>query len=79
MKDGAYAKPWIETWIDRMGLIVALNGEERFQQIYQFKVDLNRLNHDMQTQVKEAIRLRFAPTNGNDGCVSGTMAVKEVV
>jgi hypothetical protein len=71
---------WREPWIDRMGLIVALGGEERFTHLRAFKKDMRvKLTVDERQALKAAIQARFTPTNGEDGCASGVSAVKEAM
>lgn len=73
-----YERDWKEDWIDRMGLIVALSGEERFEALRKFKADMNwKLRPHEQIELKETLRMRFTPTNGKEGCQSATAAVKE--
>lgn len=36
-------KDWKESWIDWMGLIVALSGEKRFYELETFKLRMNEL------------------------------------
>lgn len=73
-----FTRDWKEEWIDRMGLIVVLGGKERFEHLNRLKFDMTtKLNCREITELKEAIRMRFTPTNGQDGCQSGIQAVKE--
>lgn len=74
-----FIRDWREYWVDRMGLIVALSGENRFTKLLEFKRDLDALFACEQLAVKEAIRLRFTPSDGIDGCTSGIEAVKQVL
>lgn len=75
-----YEKDWREIWVDRMGLIVALSGAERFDSLNKMKKDMaENLNPDQINIVKDVIRQRFTPTNGENGCQSATQAVKEIV
>lgn len=70
---------WREIWIDRMGLIVALAGEERFRQLRAFKADMASLLSPAQCdQLHQALTARFTPTNGQNGCQSATAAVRAV-
>lgn len=69
---------WMEPWIDQMGLIVALSAPERFERFAMFKYNMAKLRKRDRIALKEAIRLRFTPSNGVDGCESGTEAVREV-
>lgn len=72
-------RDWKEGWIDQMGLIVALGGEHRFNKLRQFKDDMARyLTPEERSELKEALRQRFTPTNGQDGCSSAMEAVKDV-
>lgn len=72
------SKPWIEHYIDHMGLVVALSGVERFAEMKRLKDRIALLEVSKASEVREAIRLRFTPTNGQDGCQSGTAAVRDV-
>lgn len=68
-------RDWKEKYIDRMGLIVALSGEPRFQQLSLLKADMALLSSEMQQELKSALRQRFAPSGGTDGCQSAMNAV----
>lgn len=69
---------WMEPWIDQMGWIVALSGEARFRNLEEFKKQMRtRLTKEGQVTLKEAIRQRFTPTNGQDGCRGAIEAVRE--
>lgn len=70
---------WKEQWIDQMGLIVALSGDERFRKLAEFKTKMRDLSLPDQVALKEAIRQRFTPTNGQDGCQSATEAVRQTI
>lgn len=73
-------RDWKEEWIDEMGLIVALSGKERFTKLSIFRIKMRALLSPVdQDALKEALRQRFTPTNGMDGCQEATAAVKEVV
>lgn len=74
-----FIRDWKEAWIDRMGLIVALGGGHRFNELAQFKRDMSAMSEREQAELKEAIRQRFTPTNGENGCQSGTEAIRKVV
>lgn len=67
----------LETFVDHMGLVVALSGERRFIELSKLKSRIAELPADKQALVKETIRLRFTPTNGTDGCQSAMAAVRE--
>lgn len=71
-------KPWKEVFVDHMGLIVALGGERRFEEMRKLRLAINELPVDKQAEVKECLRQRFTPTNGDDGCESATRAVRIV-
>lgn len=70
-------RDWKEEWVDRMGLIVALSGVERFQKLSEFKRLAATLSATHRDELNECLRQRFTPTNGEDGCKSGTTAVRE--
>ena len=70
-------RDWKEVWIDKMGLIVALSGEQRFAKIEDFKASLALLSADDQAAVKQAMRQRFTPSNGQDGCSEATASITE--
>jgi len=75
-----FIRDWKEEYIDEMGLIVALSGIERYARLAVFKLSIkHQLTKDEQHQLRFAIKNRFTPTNGQDGCRSGMEAVKEVV
>lgn len=70
---------WIEPWIDRMGLIVALSGDERFKAINRLKHDMRiNLTKDEQEQLRCAFRARFAPSRGSDGCKTAMNSLDQV-
>lgn len=68
---------WKENWIDQMGLIVALSGAERFRKLEVFMVEMRLLSAPELAELKEALRQRFTPSNGQDGCQGATEAVRE--
>lgn len=70
-------RDWKEVWIDQMGLIVALSGEERYARLRDFKKQLALLSDKDFHALNKAIKERFTPSNGEDGCQSATEAVKE--
>lgn len=75
-----FIRDWKEEWIDEMGLIVALSGYDRFIRLGIFKLAVKHtLTEKQRGELKLAIKNRFTPTNGQDGCKSGMEAVKEVV
>lgn len=74
-----YERDWKELWIDQMGLIVCLSGEDRFQRMREFKAFMALLSQEKQAELKEAIRMRFTPSNGQDGCQTAMRSVKEVM
>lgn len=74
-----WIKNWIEDWIDEMGLIVALSGNERFNKIAKFKCARKFLSEKGQQKLDEAIRKRFTPSNGEDGCKTAMDSVKRSI
>lgn len=64
--------------MDHMGLVVALGGEQRFTEMAKLSASIKLLSVEQQVEVKETLRLRFTPTNGQDGCRSGTEAVNVI-
>jgi len=71
-------RDWRELWVDRMGLIVALSGKERFDMLEAFKLRMFvELTLAEQEQLRECLRQRFTPSNGNDGCQSATESVRQ--
>ncbi len=70
-------KSHTEIFVDKMGLIVCLSGEARFAKIREFKKELAAYPLQERLFISEAIRKRFTPTNGQDGCESGMASVKE--
>lgn len=76
----SFERDWKEAWVDRMGLIVCLNGSLRFDAIREFKRDMGFfLSNDQISELKECLRKRFTPSNGENGCQSGTDSVRQVV
>lgn len=73
-----FVRDWKEPFVDEMGLIVALSGQERFAKLAEFKRKAATLSEHDQRLLKECLRQRFTPTNGNDGCASATDAVRQV-
>lgn len=78
-----FERDWKESWIDRMGLIVALSGNDRYVAIRRFKEDMATLESMAEVEaLREAIRQRFTPSSyagdERDGCKSAMAAVKEV-
>lgn len=71
-------QPWKEAFVDRMGLIVALSGDERHAKMRELVLDISRLSGPLQAEVKETLRTRFTPTNGEDGCRSASEAVRAI-
>lgn len=72
-------RDWKEAWVDRMGLIVCLDGKERFAALDQFKRDMGfMLSNSQIAELKACIRDRFTPTNGGNGCQSATASVKAI-
>lgn len=68
-----------------MGLLVALSGDKRFEEITRFKSDMFRLlTADERKELSECLRQRFTPTNAgtNDpafaGCAEAASAVEAV-
>jgi hypothetical protein len=75
----ALERDWKEEWVDRMGLIVCLSGSLRFDALREFKRDMGfKLSNAQIQELKACLKARFTPTNGEDGCQSGTSAVREV-
>lgn len=72
-----FVRDWKEAYIDHMGLIVALSGERRMDEMRLFKRNMERLTLKQQGELRLALALRFTPTNGQDGCQSGMQAVRE--
>lgn len=72
-------RDWKEPWVDRMGLVVALSGEDRFTHLQRLKRDMAPLAPEQQAELRECFRQRFTPSNGADGCQSATQAVREVM
>lgn len=70
-------RDWKEEWVDRMGLIVTLSGEDRFAALEKFKSDMVKLGKGDRWSLQDCLRHRFTPSNGQDGCQSATDAVKE--
>lgn len=70
-------KPWQEVLVDKMGLIVALGGEERYARMAELKTILTALPSDKRFEIENILRERFTPTNGSDGCHGGTDAVRQ--
>jgi hypothetical protein len=71
-------EPWIELWIDWMGLIVTLSGEQRFRQLEGFNWGFKHLKPEDQATLKQAIRARFCPSNGEDGCQGAMESVRGI-
>lgn len=76
--EDAYKRGWIAHCVDHMGLIVALSGERRFEEMRKLNEKLMTLTPERRAQIKEILRQRFTPTNGQDGCQSAMAAVKEI-
>jgi hypothetical protein len=75
-----WQRDWKESWVDQMGLIVALGGKQRFEALDAFKLKMFvTLTPEAIAELRECLRQRFTPTNGGNGCASATAAVKEVV
>lgn len=71
-------RDWKEDWVDRMGLIVALSGEARFQCLVLFKLDMaTKLSEAECRELRVCLRKRFMPTNGQDGCQEAVKSVRE--
>lgn len=72
-------RDWRETWVDEMGLIVALSSDARFQKLSVFKQKMAKeLTVEQQAQLRICLRQRFTPSNGQNGCQGATAAVKGV-
>lgn len=72
-------RDWKEAWVDEMGLIVALSGEDRFFRLNKLKFRMGReLSEQEVHQLRACLRQRFTPTNGQHGCQEATSAVKEI-
>ena len=80
-----FVQDWREKFIDEMGLIVALNGEERFTKLSLFKNRINDLNSNDRAEIKNLLKLRFTPSSINtnniefNGCRAGTESVEAVL
>ena len=74
-----FCRDWKESWVDQMGLIVALSGAERFSKLTQFKIRMKELAPESQKELMETLRMRFTPTNGDNGCREATSAVREAL
>lgn len=72
-------RDWKESYVDQMALIVTLSGEERFKRLTAFKAQTQLLEKQDQAELSECIRLRFTPSNGQDGCQSATDSVNSVI
>lgn len=73
-------RDWKEEWVERMGLIVALSGDYRFKQLAKMKGDMAvRLSQQEVAELKECLRRRFTPSNGNDGCREATQSVRSAI
>lgn len=71
-------RDWKESWIDEMAIIDKLQGKAKVERLSNFKRVMALLPKLEQLQLKEALRQRFTPSNGQDGCQSATAAVKDV-
>lgn len=69
---------WKETFVDRMGLIVVLSGQQRLEKLAALKSDIDKLSPKEQQEVRECLRMRFTPSNGEDGCDSAMNALNSV-
>lgn len=73
-------RDWKEFWVDEMGLIVALDGNKRFELMADFKLRMVfELSPNEQSELKDCLRKRFTPSNGDNGCQSATQAVREAI
>lgn len=72
-----FQRPWKEEFVDHMGLVVALSGNRRFSELKKLKERIDALPDNQREEIKQAIRQRFTPTNGTDGCCGAMAAVKE--
>lgn len=62
-------RDWREKWVDEMGLIVTLSGEDRYFRLNQLKFRMGRdLTEQEVYQLRQCLRERFTPSNGQDGC-----------
>jgi hypothetical protein len=73
-----YERDWKEPYVDRMGLIVALSGQHRFQKLSELKKDMSSLPASQQSELKECLRQRFTPTNGQDGCSEAMASMRSI-
>jgi len=57
-------RDWKEKWVDQMGLIVALAGEQRFKRLESFKLAMSvALTEDQCEELRECLRQRFTPSS----------------
>lgn len=76
-------RDWKEAWIDEMGLIVALSGEDRFRRLSAFKARCLLLAPTYKAELSAALKQRFMPSSypenpPADGCRSGMDAINAV-
>jgi len=66
-------RDWREAWVDKMGLIVALHGEQRFKRLEAFKLEMFvELTPDQCAELKECLRQRFTPSSESHTAPFGT-------
>lgn len=71
---------WKESWIDKMGLIVTLSGNNRFTKLSELKsIMASQLTPQEVAELKECFRQRFTPTGGLNGCRSATDSVNQII
>ena len=61
-------RDWKEAWVDRMGLIVTLSGQDRFMRLKKFKADMvHDLTPGQIVDLRICLRERFSPSNAMTG------------
>ncbi len=59
-------RDWKEIYVDQMGLIVALNGSDRFKAMEAFKLRMFvELTPDQCDELRECLRQRFTPSSNS--------------
>lgn len=75
-----FQRDWKEEWVDRMGLIVALSGEHRFERLDSLKKDMKQLSEDKVKELKYCFKQRFTPSHSAgdiyEGCETATKSVE---
>lgn len=56
-----FTRDWKEEYVDFMGLIVALSGEQRFARMTELKDGMKGLTDKQNKELKQAFRERFYP------------------